>query len=160
MWESLIMKFITTLLKFNKNIKSINIPKRNFRKFPDCYRWKNEAGGQDHTSESLLQQSVTWHRDVNTHCFYTSSFSTSCFVLSAMDGKIEQLVCIHFCVKLRRSATETLEMLRETFGERSLRRTEVFEWHWCFKAGRVSVEDDKSSGRQSTAKQQKISKIF
>jgi hypothetical protein len=42
-----------------------------------------------------------------------SAISASCFILSAMDGKIEQHVCIKFCVKLGKSATETLEMLRE-----------------------------------------------
>jgi hypothetical protein len=44
-----------------------------------------------------------------------------------MDGKIEQRVCIKFCVKLGKSATETLEMLRETFGENSLSRIAVLE---------------------------------
>jgi hypothetical protein len=39
-----------------------------------------------------------------------------------MDGKIEQRVCIKFCVKLSKSATETLQMLREVFGEHSLSR--------------------------------------
>ncbi|PNF21375.1 hypothetical protein B7P43_G15465, partial [Cryptotermes secundus] len=34
----------------------------------------------------------------------------------------------------------------------SLSRTEVLEWHSRFKAGRVSVEDDKLSGRPSTSK--------
>jgi hypothetical protein len=34
-----------------------------------------------------------------------------------MDGEIEQCVCIKFCVKLDKSATETFEMLRESFGE-------------------------------------------
>jgi hypothetical protein len=63
------------------------------------------------------------------HYFYTSPFSASCLVLSAMDGKIEQLVCIKFCVKLGKSATETLEMLRDGLGEHSLSRTEVSEWH-------------------------------
>jgi hypothetical protein len=42
-----------------------------------------------------------------------SAFSNSCFVLIAMDGKIEQFVCIKFCVKLGKSAAETLEMLLE-----------------------------------------------
>jgi hypothetical protein len=69
-----------------------------------------------------------------------------------MDGKIEQRVCIRFCVKLGKFATETLEMLREAFGEHSLSRTAVFEWHSRFKADRVSVEDDESSGRPITGK--------
>jgi hypothetical protein len=49
----------------------------------------DERGGQGHTSTSLLHQSAMWHRTVNTHCSYMSAFSTLCFVLSAMDGKIE-----------------------------------------------------------------------
>jgi hypothetical protein len=49
-----------------------------------------------------------------------------------MDGKIGQYVCIKFCLKLGKSATETLEMLREAH---SLSRTAFFEWHSRFKAG-------------------------
>jgi hypothetical protein len=44
-----------------------------------------------------------------------------------MYNKIEQCVCIKFCVKLGKSATKTLEMLHETFGEHSLSWTVVFE---------------------------------
>jgi hypothetical protein len=55
-------------------------------------------------------------------------------------------------VKLGKSATETVDMLREAFGEHSLSRTAVFEWHSRFKIGRVSVEDDKRAGRPSTNK--------
>jgi hypothetical protein len=44
-----------------------------------------------------------------------------------MDGKIKQRVCIKFCVKLNKSAIETLEMLHETFGERFLSWTAVFD---------------------------------
>jgi hypothetical protein len=52
----------------------------------------------------------------------------------------------------RKSTTETLEMLREAFREHYLSRTAVFEWHSCFKGGRVSVDDDERSGRPSTSK--------
>jgi hypothetical protein len=69
-----------------------------------------------------------------------------------MDGKIERCDCNKFCVKLGKSATETLEMLCEAFGEHSLSRTVDFEWHSCFKAGQVSLEDDKRSGQPSTSK--------
>jgi hypothetical protein len=61
------------------------------------------------------------------HCFYTSAFSNSYFVLSAMDGKIEQCSCIKVCVKLGKFATETLEMLHEAFGEHFISRTAVFK---------------------------------
>jgi hypothetical protein len=69
-----------------------------------------------------------------------------------MDGKIEQHVCIKFCVKLGKSSTETLEMVHGALGEHSLSWTAVSELHSCFKAGRVSVEHDKLSGGPSTSK--------
>jgi hypothetical protein len=56
-----------------------------------------------------------------------------CFVLSATDGKIEQRVCIKFCMKIGKSTTETLEMLNEVFGEHSLSWTAVSERHSRFK---------------------------
>jgi hypothetical protein len=67
-----------------------------------------------------------------------------------MGGKIEQHVCIKFCVKLSKPATKTVEMLHEAFAENSLSRTAVFKWHSRFKASQVSVEDDKRSGQPST----------
>jgi hypothetical protein len=69
-----------------------------------------------------------------------------------MDGKIEQHICIKFCMKLSKSATRTLEMLHEVFGEHSLSWTAVSEWHSRFKASQMSVEDDECSGRPSTSK--------
>jgi hypothetical protein len=75
-----------------------------------------------------------------------------------MNGKIERIVSIKFCVKLDKSATETLEMLREAFREHSLSRTAVFEWHSCFKDGQVSVEVDNVQGDQAPAKRQKMLK--
>jgi hypothetical protein len=37
---------------------------------------KDERGGQNHTSESLLHQSATWHPTMNMHYFYMSVIST------------------------------------------------------------------------------------
>jgi hypothetical protein len=56
-----------------------------------------------------------------------SAFLTSCFLLSALDGKIKQCVFIKFWVKLSKSATINLEMLHEAFREHSLSQTAVFE---------------------------------
>jgi hypothetical protein len=50
-----------------------------------------------------------------------SALLISCFVLSGMDGKTEQCVCIKVCMKLSKSAAETLEMLCEAYGEHSLK---------------------------------------
>jgi hypothetical protein len=63
-----------------------------------------------------------------------SAFSTSCFVLPAIDGKTEQRVYIKFCMKLSKSMTKIFEMLCEASGEHSLSHTVVFEWHSHFKA--------------------------
>jgi hypothetical protein len=67
-----------------------------------------------------------------------------------MGSKIKQCACIKFRMKLSKSTTETLEMLREPFGEHSLSQTAVFEWHSRFKAGQV--EDDERSEQPSTSK--------
>jgi hypothetical protein len=56
-----------------------------------------------------------------------SASSTSYFPLAVMDGKIEQCVCIKVCLKLGKSASESLQILREAFGELSLSWTAVFE---------------------------------
>jgi hypothetical protein len=80
-----------------------------------------------------------------------SAFFTLCFVSSAMEDKIKQRVCIKFCVKLGKSITQTLKMLYEAFGEHSLSRIAVFEWHSCFKAGQMSevknIQGDQAPAR-------------
>jgi hypothetical protein len=67
-------------------------------------------------------------------------------------AKIEQRVCIQFCVVFDKSATEALEMFREAFGVHSLTWIAGFEWYSRFKASRESVEDDRRSGRLNTNK--------
>jgi hypothetical protein len=69
-----------------------------------------------------------------------------------MDGKIEQCVCIKFCVKLSKSAMKTPKMLHEAFGEHPLSQRAIFECHSLFKSGQVSVEDGECSGQPSTRK--------
>ena len=62
---------------------------------------------------------------------------------------IEQRINIKFCVKLGKTVTETLKMLRDIYGDSS--RTRVFEWHKQFVEGRDDVEDDPKSGRPCTS---------
>ena len=64
---------------------------------------------------------------------------------------IEQRINIKFCVKLGKTATETLKMLRDVYGDSSMSRTRVFEWHKRFVEGREDVEDDPKSGRPCTS---------
>ena len=65
---------------------------------------------------------------------------------------IEQRIYIKFCVKLRKTATETLKMVRDVYGDSSMSRTTVFERHKQFVKGREDVEDDLKSGRPCTSK--------
>jgi len=67
-----------------------------------------------------------------------------------MDQRKEQQVCIRFCANLGKSATETFEMIQQGFRDQSLSRTQVFQWHAWFKAGRTSVDDDEHTGRPTS----------
>ena len=60
---------------------------------------------------------------------------------------IEQEIDIKFCVKLGKTATEALNMLRDVYGDSSMSVTRVFEWHKRFVEGREDVEDDPKSGK-------------
>jgi hypothetical protein len=69
-----------------------------------------------------------------------------------MDVQLEQRVYIRFCVKMGKTATETLQLLRDAYDDEALSRARVFEWHRRFVSGRVSVEDDTRSGRPSSSR--------
>jgi hypothetical protein len=69
-----------------------------------------------------------------------------------MDGKMERRVYFKFCVKLGKFATEIVETLREAFGEHSLSRRAVFEWHSRFNSCRLPIEDDERSRQRSSSK--------
>ena len=64
---------------------------------------------------------------------------------------IEQRINIKFCVKLGKTVIETLKMLRDIYGNSSMSRTRVFEWHKRFVEGKEDVEFDPKSGRPCTS---------
>jgi len=55
---------------------------------------------------------------------------------------VEQRVNVKFCVKLRKSATKTYDLLKKVYGDEYLSRTQVFEWFKRFKGGREEIGDD------------------
>jgi hypothetical protein len=67
-----------------------------------------------------------------------------------MDQRNKQRVYIKFCANLGKSATETLEMIQQGFGDQSLCRAQVFQWHARFKTGRTSVDDHERTGRPTS----------
>ena len=83
-----------------------------------------------------------------SHLFTTQKVSLAIFT---MKKKIEQRVCLKFCVSNGITATESLKMLQKCFGESTLSRTQVFEWHKAFSEGREVVENLSHASRPSTS---------
>ena len=84
---------------------------------------------------------------------FTRVYLESCtwrVAIFTMDQRKEQRVCIKFCANLGKRATETLEMIQQGFGDQSLSRAQVFQWHARFKTGRTSVDDDERTGRHTS----------
>ncbi|UYV65939.1 hypothetical protein LAZ67_3005932 [Cordylochernes scorpioides] len=58
-----------------------------------------------------------------------------------------QRICIKFCFKLKKRATETYELIEEAFGDAALSRSRTFEWFSGFQKGLEKVNDDQHTGR-------------
>jgi hypothetical protein len=59
---------------------------------------------------------------------------------------------IKFCVKLKKTATETFKMFKSAYSEECILRTSVFGQHKRFKEGRESLQDDEWKGCPSTSR--------
>ncbi|UYV68878.1 GVQW3 [Cordylochernes scorpioides] len=59
----------------------------------------------------------------------------------------KQRVCIEFCFKLGKTASDSFQMLKQAFKGDALSQPRTFEWFARFKAGRTSVKDDLHTGR-------------
>jgi len=87
-------------------------------------------------------------RGSNT-CVYVTVMFTTC-------ESTEQNICIKFCFKIGKTATETCQLLQQAFGEDAMGRTQVFDWFRPFKEGGTCVESDLRSGRQSTSRNEEV----
>ena len=65
---------------------------------------------------------------------------------------VEQRINLKFLVRLAKTPTEDLKLLQEVYGDETMSRTCLFEWHRRFKEGREEVDDDHRSGRPSTSR--------
>ena len=65
---------------------------------------------------------------------------------------IEQKINLKFLVRLGKTPTETFNLLQEVYGDATMSRTRIFEWHKRFREGREDVEDDPKSGRPTTSR--------
>jgi hypothetical protein len=59
---------------------------------------------------------------------------------------MEQRINIEFCVKISKSACETLALLTVAYGEYAMKKSNVFEWPKWFKEERGDVQADPKSG--------------
>ena len=73
-------------------------------------------------------------------CVYVIAIFTMC-------ESTEQRICIKFCFKIGKTATETYQLLQQAYGEDAMGRTDVFVWFRRFKEGRTSAESDPRPGR-------------
>jgi hypothetical protein len=64
---------------------------------------------------------------------------------------LRQRCVIEFCVKLRKSSEEVLQILQNVYGTEAISRATVFRWWKHFKDGNKKVVDDARSGKPSTA---------
>ena len=87
-------------------------------------------------------------RGSNT-CVYVIAIITVC-------ESTEQRICIEFCFKIGKTATETYQSLQQAYGENEMGRKQVLDWFRRFKEGRTSVASDPSSGRPSTSRNEEM----
>jgi hypothetical protein len=73
---------------------------------------------------------------------------------------MEQRATIKFCVKLKKTATETFEMLKSAYGEECLSRTSMFKLHKRFKEGRESLQEDEQEGSPSTSRTEESTEVI
>jgi len=68
-----------------------------------------------------------------------------------MQHSVNQRYAIKFCIKLEKSATETLAMIKKAYGKHALSKAQVFRWHKALSEGREDVKDEQRIGRPSTS---------
>jgi hypothetical protein len=98
----------------------------------------------------LVSLRAKFHVGGMTWAVFTCVYLESCtwpVAIFTMDKRKEQRVCIKFCANLGKSVTETLEMIQQGFGDQSLSRAQVFQWHARFKTGHVpKMEETEKPG--------------
>ena len=68
---------------------------------------------------------------------------------------VEQRIKLKFFFRLGKTLTEALKLLQEDYGDDTMSRTDIFDWHRRLKKGREEVEDDHRSGRPSKSRTNK-----
>ncbi|KAG5316889.1 MOS1T transposase, partial [Acromyrmex insinuator] len=64
--------------------------------------------------------------------------------------KMDQRICIKFCVKNKIKCADAFRMLTVAYGEATLDRSNAYRWYKMFSEGREDVNDEERAGRTST----------
>jgi hypothetical protein len=59
---------------------------------------------------------------------------------------MEQTANIKFCFKLRKTAAETVELMRQVYGNNCLSRAQIFRWYAQLKSGVETTEHEARPG--------------
>nr|CAD7409171.1 unnamed protein product [Timema poppensis] len=62
-----------------------------------------------------------------------------------MELKLEQKAHIKFCILLRKSGTETFQMIQQAYGNYIKSLPVYFEWHSRFRSGKMAMKDEERS---------------
>ena len=54
---------------------------------------------------------------------------------------------ITFCFKLGKTSAETVELMRQVYGDKCLSRAQIFRWNARLKSGVETIEDEARPGR-------------
>ncbi|KYN36550.1 hypothetical protein ALC56_09095, partial [Trachymyrmex septentrionalis] len=65
--------------------------------------------------------------------------------------KMDQRICIKFCMKNKIKCADAFRMLTVAYGEATLDRSNVYRWYKMFSEGREDVNDEERAGRPSTS---------
>ena len=87
------------------------------------------------------------HVSLCVYCISRLRFSD----IGGMAEVDKQRVCIKLCVRLGKTGSETLEMLKQACGDSCMSRSQTFEWFGRFENGRTLTANNDRSGRPSTA---------
>ena len=69
---------------------------------------------------------------------------------------VEQHINSKFLVRRGKTPTEALTLLQQVYGDSTMTRTHLLEWHRRFKDGRQEVEEDHRKRGHPQAEQTKI----
>ena len=108
-----------------------------------CYLWSNACHPCDQPSSVNWQnrKAPCWAwREIRRH------------VVQVVRGHghssgMEQRANIKFCFNLGKTAAETVELMRQVYGDNSLSLAQIFRWYARFKSGVETIEDEARHGR-------------